>query len=79
MPTRLSVCDTRIERLLPDLQDVAAARWPCLEDEHPVVCEGHLARYRRLAPGDPPYRGGASRGRGGAWWRRHMGTGAALP
>jgi hypothetical protein len=54
MPAKLYSCDTLLERLSQDLQDVAAARRPCIQEEHPVVREGHLARPRHVAPADPP-------------------------
>jgi hypothetical protein len=58
--------DTILERLAPDLQDIAAARRPCTQAAHPVVGERHRARPRHVAPTDPPHigdgvRGGATR------------------
>jgi hypothetical protein len=52
MPARLYSCDILLERLPLDLQDVAAALRPCLQEEHPVAREGHLARRRHLAPAE---------------------------
>jgi hypothetical protein len=34
---RLYSCDALLERLPQDLQDVAAARRPCIQQEHPMV------------------------------------------
>ena len=49
-PARLYLYDTLLEWLPPALQDVAAARRPCIQAAHPVVREGHLARHRDVAP-----------------------------
>jgi hypothetical protein len=47
---RLYWCEAIIQRLPQDLQDMAAARRPCLQAAHPVVREGHLTRHRYLTP-----------------------------
>jgi hypothetical protein len=43
---------TLLERLPPDLQDMAAALGPCIQEEPTVVREGHLARHRHVPPTD---------------------------
>jgi hypothetical protein len=66
-PARLSLYDTLLERLPQDLQDVAAARRPCLQAAQAVVGQRHLARQRHVAPATPPRvrdgMGGARHGR----------------
>jgi hypothetical protein len=53
-PVRLSVCDTLLERLPQDLEDMAAALGQCIQEEHAVVGQRHLARHRHVAPADQP-------------------------
>jgi hypothetical protein len=48
----LSSCDTLLKRLAQDLEDVAAARRPCIQEEHAMVGQRHLARHRLIAPTD---------------------------
>jgi hypothetical protein len=43
-PAILYVYETLLERLPQALQDVAAALRPCIQEEHAVVHERHLAR-----------------------------------
>jgi hypothetical protein len=56
-PARLYLCDPILERLAQDLEDMAAARRPCIQEEHAVVGPRHLARHRHVAPADPPHIG----------------------
>ena len=65
---RLYVYETLLARLAQDLEDMAAELGPFIREEHAVVGQRHLARQRHVAPGDPPDRRGALRGRDGAWW-----------
>jgi hypothetical protein len=53
-PTKLYSYETLLERLAQDLENMAAALGPFIQEEHPVVREGHLARHRHLTPADPP-------------------------
>jgi hypothetical protein len=53
-PARLSRYDTLLDRLAPDLQDVAAALGECIQAAHAVVRQRHLARHRHVAPADQP-------------------------
>jgi hypothetical protein len=41
-PARLYVYDTTLERLAPDLQDMAAELGPCIQEEHAMVGQRHL-------------------------------------
>jgi hypothetical protein len=52
--TRLSGYDPLLGRLPQDLQDMAAALGPFIQEAHTVVCEGHLTRHRHVAPADQP-------------------------
>jgi hypothetical protein len=52
---RLYVCDTLLKRLPQHFQDVAAALWPFIEQEHPVVRQRHVARPRHQTTPDQPY------------------------
>jgi hypothetical protein len=54
-PARLSVCDTLLEGLPQDLQDVAAELRQFIQEEHSVVRERDLARHRDLTPADQPH------------------------
>jgi hypothetical protein len=54
MPARLSVRDTLLQALAQDLQDVAAARRPLIQQELVMVRPRHVAGHRHLAPTDPP-------------------------
>jgi hypothetical protein len=49
---RLYLCDTLLERLPQDLQDVAAELGPFIQEEHPVVSQRDLARHRHVPPAD---------------------------
>jgi hypothetical protein len=49
--------DVVLERLPQDLQDMAAALGPCIQEAHPVVRERHLARPRPVAPADQAHIG----------------------
>jgi hypothetical protein len=44
--------DTLIERLAQDLQAMAAALGPCIQEEHAVVGQRHLTGHRDVAPTD---------------------------
>jgi CHASE2 domain-containing sensor protein len=62
-PERLSLYDTFLERLAQHLQDVAAARRPCIQQAPPVVRQRPLAGQRHVAPADQPHsRDGVVRG-----------------
>jgi hypothetical protein len=50
----LSSCDTLLKRLAQDLEDMAAARRPCIQEAHAVVGRRHLARHGHVAPTDQP-------------------------
>ena len=52
---RLYSCDTLIEGLAQDLQDVAAELRQLIQEEYPVVRQRHLAGHGDLAAADPPY------------------------
>jgi hypothetical protein len=52
---RLYSCETLLEWLPQDLQDVAAELRPFIQEAHAVVRERHLARPRRVAPADQPH------------------------
>jgi hypothetical protein len=66
---RVYACDTLLERLAPDLQDMAAALGPCIQEERAMVGQRHLTRPRHVPPTDQPDIGdgvmrGAKRARG---------------
>jgi hypothetical protein len=64
---RLSLGDALLERLPQDLQDMAAARRPCIQEEDVVVGPRPLAWPRPVAPADQPRSGdGVVRGPKGA-------------
>jgi hypothetical protein len=73
---RLCGEDTLLGRWPYDLQDMAAALGPCIQEEHPMVREGDLSRQRPMAPAAPTHvragmvggaaRAGVGQGRGGA-------------
>ena len=42
--------DTLLERLARDLQDMAAALRPFIQEEHAIVGQRHVARHRHGAP-----------------------------
>jgi hypothetical protein len=46
---RLYLCDALLERLAQDLEDVAAALRPCIQQENAVVRPRHFAGHRDLA------------------------------
>src|SRR5262245_10773328 len=65
-PERWYVCATIFERLAQDLQDVAAALRPFIQEEDAVVSQRHLARHRHVFPADQSHvrdgvMGGATR------------------
>jgi hypothetical protein len=47
---RLYACDTLLERLPQDLEDMASALGPFIQEEHPMVRPRHVARHRHLPP-----------------------------
>jgi hypothetical protein len=51
---RVYACDTLLERLAPDLQDMAAALGPCIQEAHAMVGQRHVARHRDVAAADQP-------------------------
>jgi hypothetical protein len=51
-PTRLYVYDTLLERLPPDLQDMAAAGRQLIQQPHAIMGQRHVARHWHLAPID---------------------------
>ena len=53
-PGRLYLCDTLLERLPQDLEDMAAALGPCIQEAHAMVGQRHVARHRHVAPADQP-------------------------
>jgi hypothetical protein len=53
-PARLYVYDTLLERLPQDLQDMAAALGPFIQEAHAMVGQRHLARHRDVAAADQP-------------------------
>jgi hypothetical protein len=66
-PARLYVYETILERLPQDLQDMAAELGPCIQEEHTMVGQRHLARHGHMAPADQPdVRGGVLGGAEGA-------------
>ena len=42
------------ERLAHDLKDMAAELGPCIQEEHAMVGQRHVARHRHVAPADQP-------------------------
>jgi hypothetical protein len=51
---RLYICDTLRERLAQDLKDMAAALGQCIQEEHAMVGQRHVARHRHMpAPISP--------------------------
>jgi hypothetical protein len=52
---RLSLGDALLKRLARHLQDMAAARRPCIQPEHAMVRQRHLTRQRQRPAPDQPY------------------------
>jgi hypothetical protein len=52
---RLSVEDTRLDRLAQDLQDMAAALRPCIQAGYAVGRPRHLARHGDVPAADQPH------------------------
>jgi hypothetical protein len=46
--------ETLLERLPQDLQDMAAALGPFIQEEHAIMGQRPLARHRHVAPADQP-------------------------
>jgi hypothetical protein len=73
---RLYLCDALIEGLAQDPQDMAAALRPCIQQEHPMVRQRHLARHGDLPAADQAHlREGVRRAR----HRRIVPTAVAAP
>jgi hypothetical protein len=53
-PAKLYVYEVILKRLAQDLQDMAAALGPCIQEEHAMVGQRHVARHRHMAPADQP-------------------------
>jgi hypothetical protein len=54
-PAKVYSCETLLlERLAQDLQDMAVALWPCIQEAHAMVGQRHVTRHRHLAPADQP-------------------------
>jgi hypothetical protein len=51
---RLYCCNTLLKRLAQDLEHMAAALGPFIQQDHAMVGERHLARTRHVAPADQP-------------------------
>ena len=51
---RLCIYDTLLQRLAQDLQDMAAALGPCIQAEHAIVGQRHLAGHRHVTAADQP-------------------------
>jgi hypothetical protein len=47
-------CDTLLKRLAQDVQDMAAALRPLIQEADPMVRPRHLARHGHLAAPNPP-------------------------
>ena len=55
MLARLYADDAVRERLPQDLEDMAAALGPCIQEAHAVVRPRHLARHGDVSAGNQPY------------------------
>ena len=53
-PARLYLCDTLLQRLPQDLQDMAAELGELIQEEHAIVGQRHLAWHRHVAATDQP-------------------------
>jgi hypothetical protein len=53
-PAKLYVYDTLLERLAQDLEDLAAALGPFIQEAHAVMSQRRVARHRHMAPADQP-------------------------
>ena len=53
-PANLYSCDTLLERLAQDLQNMAAELGPFIQKENAVVRQRHVARHRHVAPAGQP-------------------------
>jgi hypothetical protein len=51
---KLYSCETLLERLAQDRQDMAAELGQFIQEEHAVVGQRDLARHRHVTPTDPP-------------------------
>jgi len=51
---KLYVYETLLERLPQDLQDMAAELGPCIQEQHAIVGQRHVARHWHVAPADLP-------------------------
>jgi hypothetical protein len=52
---RSYACDTVLERLAQDLQDVAAKLRQLIQEQHAMVRQRHLARQRHMVRADQPH------------------------
>jgi hypothetical protein len=53
-PAKLYSCETILEWLAQDLQDMAAKLGPCIQEAHTMVGQRHVTRPRHVAPADQP-------------------------
>ena len=53
-PAKFYVYETFLERLAQDLEDMAAALGPCIQAEHAMVGQRHVAQYRHMPAADQP-------------------------
>jgi hypothetical protein len=51
-PAKLYACETLLEGLAQDFQDVACALGQFIQEEHAVVRQRHFAGHRHLAAAD---------------------------
>src|SRR5262245_8648426 len=54
IPATLYSCETLLERLAQELEDIAAALGPCIQEEQAMVGQRHVTRHQDLAPTDQP-------------------------
>jgi hypothetical protein len=54
-PAKLYSCDTLLKGLAQDLQDMAAAFGPCIQEEDAVVRPRHLAWHGEVPTADQPH------------------------
>jgi hypothetical protein len=53
-PTKLYLCEAILQRLAQDLQGMAAALGPFIQEEHAVMGQRHLAGHRHVTTADQP-------------------------
>jgi hypothetical protein len=80
---RLSGEDILLDRLAQDFEHMAAELGPCIQEEHAIVGQRHLARHRHVAPANQPRirEGvvGVRHGRGGTKTMRSPGRLVSIP